>query len=95
MTTLIDFLSALARQPTMPLSDLDAAARAFGVALSDAEGDALRRRDAAALGGLAGDGAKRWCLLIPPEDAPEKAPEDEPTQDAPPSEPSPAEPTPH
>ena len=95
MTTLIHFLSELARQPTMPLSNLDAAARAAGVELSEAESDALRRRDAAGLGGLAEKGEKRWCLLIPPEESPEKRPDEQPLEDAPPSEPPPADPKPH
>ena len=89
MTTLIHFLSELARQPAMPLSNLDECARAAGIALTDAEGDALRRRDAASLGELIEQGPKRWCLLFPAEDTPtpDKKPDDAPQDDTPPAEP--------
>ncbi len=91
MTTLIHFLSELARQPTMPLSNLDAAARAAGVELSEAESDALRRRDAAGLGELVHPGPKLWCILVETEDqpTPDRAP-DQPDDNGPPAEPLPS-----
>lgn len=95
MTTLVQFLADLARQPAMPLSNLDAAARAAGVTLSDAERDAIRRHDAAGLSELVEPGPTYWCMLFPAEDAPEKAPDEQPQQDAPPAEPPPADPKTH
>jgi hypothetical protein len=89
MTTLIHFLSELARNPAMPLSNLDECARAAGIELSDAEADALRRQDAAGLSDLVQPGPKRWCLLFPAEDqpTPDKSPDQQPQDDTPPSEP--------
>ncbi|MCZ8166608.1 hypothetical protein [Silanimonas sp.] len=89
MTTLIHFLSELARQPAMPLSNLDECARAAGIELTDAESDALRRRDASGLGRLVEQGPKLWCVLFPAEDTPtpDKRPDDAPQDDAPPTEP--------
>lgn len=94
MTTLVQFLADLAGQPAMPLSNLDAVARAAGVTLSDAESVAMRRRDAAALSELVQPGPTYWCMLFPAEDAPEKAPDERPLDDVPPEEP-PAEPKTH
>ncbi|MGL6289884.1 MAG: hypothetical protein ACRC2H_04270 [Silanimonas sp.] len=89
MTTLIHFLSELARNPAMPLANLDECARAAGLELSDAEGDALRRQDAAGLGEAMGRGPKMWCILFPAEDqpTPDKSPDQDPQDDTPPSDP--------
>jgi hypothetical protein len=89
MTTLIHFLSELARQPTMPLANLDECARTAGLTLSDAEREAIHRRDAAGLSELVEQGPKRWCLLFPAEDTPtpDKKPDDEPQDDTPPNDP--------
>lgn len=89
MSSTMQFLEALGRDATLSrMSPAEFAAAVAGLDADASVRQALLNRDAAQLGDLMGGRPKMWCILVPPDEAPEQEQQDDGEDDDAPKQPS-------
>lgn len=92
MSDVIAFLESLGAAP--PRAPREYAADVARLAVEPEVGDALLRRDPAALNALLGGRAAMWCAVLSPGETPEQMPDEDPPDDVPLEEPARDDPQP-